>query len=302
MTIMQEFNKTIARWRRQQRRNSGAKIIYWRHTYGLKLKMNKLIKHFLSVIILFAPLTLLAHAGSAIHTIKSMQEMEKYIDAYTIVLFDLDHTIFESKNYGYGHLNWFYDEVEKGTAKGQNEKAIIFNLFPHWLVSQQNMQVKPVEEITPHLIKKLQHKGLMVIGVTARQVPLVDLTLNHLKEINIDFSSKKLPDVIIYGFQAPTEMKSGIIFCSEYNSKGKILKAYLDKQNIFPKKIVFVDDSIRHLHAVTKVYSEVEVIGLHYPLVAEYKQKHWDKASAHNAYCDVAKNHPELNDYPLNCA
>lgn len=264
--------------------------------------MNKLIRYGLLMGLLLIQPTLYADKHSQIYTIKSMQEIEKYIDVDTLVLFDLDHTIFESENYGYGHANWFYDEVEKGKAIGKNEKAVIFTLFPHWLVSQKEMQVKPVEKLTPDLIKKLQQKGFMVMGLTARQVPLVDLTLNQLKGIHVDFSYKKLPDVTLHGFQAPTEMKDGVIFTSEYNNKGEILKAYLDKQGVFPKKIVFVDDSRRHLETVTEIYSDIPVTGLHYPLVAEYKKKYWNSTVARDAYCTVAKKHAELNDYPLDCA
>src|SRR5690348_3719247 len=86
---------------------------------------------------------------STIITIHSMQEVEKYTDKDTLVLFDLDHTVFESENYGYGHANWFYDEIEKAKAKGIDEKITIKKIFPHWLLSQQTAQVKPVEAFTP---------------------------------------------------------------------------------------------------------------------------------------------------------
>ncbi len=240
-------------------------------------------------------------APSQIHTIKSMHELEKYIDKQTVVIFDLDHTVYESKNYGYGHANWFYDQVEEGKAKGINEKAVIFNVFPHWLVSQENIKLKPVESQTPALIKKLQKEGFLVLGLTGRQVPLVDLTLKQMKEINVDFTSPKLKDETIYGFHASTVMKDGVIFCSEYNDKGEVLHAYLDKHNIKPQKIVFVDDGMRNLQSVTKAYSNIEVIGLHYPLVAEFKKTHWDGKSAHQEYCSTYKKHAELQDYPLDC-
>ncbi|MGD9592248.1 MAG: DUF2608 domain-containing protein, partial [Candidatus Berkiella sp.] len=265
--------------------------------------MNKLFKLSLIASLLLFPLALLAHPLSKIHTIQSMQEIEKYIDHRTLVIFDLDHTVFEGKNYGYGHANWYYDEIDRGKAKGKNEKEIIFKIFPHWLVSQKDKSahVKPVETLTPALIAKLQKKNNIVMSLTARQVPLVDITIKHLVEINIDFSSNTLPDTIIHGFYAPTLMKSGIIFTSEYNDKGEVLKAYLNKLNIHPQKIVFVDDSKRHLQAVTKFYPHIEVIGLHYPLVAQNKRKNWDGNSAHDDYCNVAKNHPELSDYALDC-
>ena len=239
--------------------------------------------------------------GSEIYTISSMQELEKYVDKQTIVLLDLDHTIFEGNYYGYGHANWFYDQIEKGKAQGIEEKITIARIFPHWLHSQKSTKVKPVELLTPELIKKLQNEGTLVVGLTSRQVPLVDITLNQLKEINIEFDDPRLPkETISMLFKAPTMMKGGTIFCSEYNDKGEVLHAYLDRLNIFPNKILFVDDSYRNLQSVIKAYSsQAMVVGLYYPLVAEYKKQHWNAERAHQEYYDVYLSTSALKAYPL---
>lgn len=238
---------------------------------------------------------------SEIHTIKSMQEIEKYIDKETLILLDLDHTVFETKNYGYGHANWFYDRLEKGKTIGIEEEQTIKKVFPHWLHSQKNAQVKPVEALTPKLIQQLQSQGYFVMGLTSRQVPLVDMTINHLKSLNIDFSSNQLPqETLNAGFNAPTQMKAGILFCSEYNNKGEVLHAYLDKLHIHPKKMLIVDDSMRNIQSVIHSYSkESTVTGLYYPLVAEYKKQHWNPEHAHKAYYEAYLNNVELHDFPL---
>jgi len=261
------------------------------------------IPFFIVYLMVFSALNYAQPSLSTIHTIKTMTEVKKYIDKQTLIIFDLDHTIFEGKNYGYGHANWFYDQIEKAKTKGINEKVTIFHLFPHWLVSQKDPQVtvKPVEALTPRLIKKIQAKGNLVLGLTARQVPLADITLQQLKTIQVDFTPSQLSDDIIHGFDAATLMKDGVIFCSEYNDKGEVLRAYLDKRGMIPKKIVIIDDSARHLHAVTKAYPDITVIGLHYPLVAEFKKKNWNVESAQQAYCDASKKHPKLQDYTIDC-
>lgn len=237
---------------------------------------------------------------SVIYTIHSMQEVEKFVDKDTLVLFDLDHTVFEGKNYSYGHANWFYDQVDKGKAQGIDEKTTIFKIFPHWLHSQKSAAVKPVEPLTPALIKKLQTEGIVTLGLTSRQVPLVDITLNQLASIGIDFNSSFLPsDTISLKFSAPTLMKGGTIFCSEYNDKGTVLRAYLNKIKIVPQKIVFVDDSMRNIKSVIDAYPQITVIGLHYPLVAEYKKNHWDAERAHTEYYEAFLNTAELHNFPL---
>lgn len=238
---------------------------------------------------------------SQIIPIKSMQEVENYIDQDTLVLFDLDHTIFEGKHYGYGHANWFYDRIELGKAKGIDEKTTIKQIFPHWLLSQKTSEVKPVEALTPGLIKKLQTSGIHMIGLTSRQVPLADISLNQLASIGIHFKADYLPsDAIAWTFSAPALMKEGVIFCSEYNDKGEVLHAYLDKINIHPKKMLFIDDGMRNLQSVMKAYAgEAIVVGLHYPLVADYKKQHWNAKAAHEAYYQVYLAVPELKEYPL---
>lgn len=140
------------------------------------------------------------------------------------------------------------------------------------------------------------------MGLTSRQVPLVDITINQLKGIDVDFSSKQLPNetLSMSFFNAPTQMKAGILFCSEYNNKGDVLHAYLDKLNIVPKKILIVDDSMRNIQSVIHSYSQqASVTGAYYPLVAEYKKQHWDPKYAHKAYYEAYLNNVELHNFPL---
>ncbi len=229
---------------------------------------------------------LAAVTSSQIYTISSMQEIEKYVDKETLVLFDLDHTVFEGKHYWYGHANWFYDQIEEAKKLCIKEDEIIEKIFPHWLYSEESNSVKPVEEITPKIIKRLQKKGIKVLGLTSRQVPLVNISLKHLASIDVDFNSPDLPKKMIsIPFDQPTIMKNGTIFCSDYNEKGKVLQAYLNKLQIYPKKIVFIDDGLRNIQSVMNAFSQqTVVIGLYYPLVAERKKKDWDSSIARQEY------------------
>lgn len=246
------------------------------------------------------PLLLLisTQISAEIHEIDSMQNIHAYIDKDTLVIFDLDHTVFEADSDGYGHLNWFYEQIENGKAKGVNEKVVIFNLFPHWRLSQEKTQVEPVESVTPEIIRAYQKAGNPVLALTARQMALSEITLTQLKDIDVNFSSPKLPDTLLHDFHAPTLMKDGVLFCAEYNDKGEVLKEYLKALKLKPKNIVFIDDSKKYLLAVERAFPEIDVIGLHYPKVAN-RQTNWDGVKAHQAYCEAALKYPELKDYPL---
>lgn len=228
--------------------------------------------------------------SSSIHEIKTMKEVSRFADKDTLVIFDLDHTVFEGKSYGYGHANWFYDQIEEGNEKGLDKKELMDKFYPHWIHSQKNSHVKPVEEITPKEIKKLQAKGIQMIGVTSRQVSISDITLQQLKSIGVDFNSELLPkDPLTMNFKDSAALKNGVLFCSDHNDKGEVLHAYLNKLNIHPKKLLVVEDSLNNIKSIIKAYNKenTQVIGLHYPLVVEVKKYKWDGSKARQEYYTV---------------
>lgn len=58
--------------------------------------------------------------------------------------------------------------------------------------------------------------------------------------------------------------------------------------------------SLLILYISQPVFSETATVtGLYYPLVAEYKELHWDPKYAHQAYYQVYLNNIELQTFPL---
>lgn len=211
--------------------------------------------------------------------INSMSDAERYIRRETLVLFDLDHTIFEGATV-YGHANWFYDRVTEGRKNDVAAEDTVRRIFPAWLQSQERTRVKPVESVTPNLIKRLQDMGVNVMGLTARQTPLIPATLRQLNEIGIDFQRTSLMPAIFGAneFHAPVAFRSGIIFTTEYVKKSDVLKAYLERIQYRPKHIVFVDDSLKHVEDIVAMGNamNIPVTGLHYPLV-DTRRSSWDE-------------------------
>lgn len=228
--------------------------------------------------------------AAPVQTIYSMQEVEQYVDRNTLVLFDLDNTLFEGKVNAYGHANWFNDYLEEGMAIGIDKRKIIEKCYPHWVLSQYRTEVKPVEEITPSLIKRLQTQGIMVLGLTSRQMALAQRTLEQIKSLDITFIHPSLPaEPIGITIKAPTLMQEGVIFCSDYLDKGTVLKTYLKMLGWTPKKLLIVDDGLSNLHSILQAFNDksVEVVALHYPLVENRKKHSWYKQQARQAYYEA---------------
>lgn len=217
-----------------------------------------------------------------IFEIKTISEIEKFITKDSLVLFDLDHTIFEGAEI-YGHANWFYDQIREGINTGIAAEDTIRRIFPTWLLSQETCRVKPVESITPILIKALQARGLPVMGLTARQTPLINATLRQLRDIDVSFAASSLMPAIFGAreFSAPVAFREGILFTTEYVKKSHVLNTYLKRIGYSPQHVVFIDDSMSHLKDVVGNLNAdgVLAVGLHYPLVEQ--QRHtWDSSAA----------------------
>ncbi len=222
--------------------------------------------------------------------ISSMAELKAFVRSETLVLFDLDHTVFEGAQI-YGHANWFYGVIDEAKKEGISPDETIKKIFPVWLRSQERASMKPVEALTPALIKDLQARGIKVMGLTARQTPLIPATLRQLAELDIDFRKTSL-NPAIFGdkeFAAPVAFSNGILFTSEFVKKSAVLKAYLDRIAFRPQHIVFVDDSKKHVEDLVQTFQAMglSISGLHYPIV-EARRSAWDQNEALKIYqeCD----------------
>lgn len=197
-----------------------------------------------------------------IHQIQSMSEIEKWIIPDTLVLFDLDNTVFESTDI-VGHANWFNDMIRK--YPDQEEKI----LKRAWHAID-NSDVKLIEEITPQIISQLQNQGVKVMALTSRNLILLKATLRQLKSLKIDFS-KTSP------FEDSKYFHEGILFANNNYPKGKALLNYLKDVDFKPKRIILVDDLKKNLDSVCKTTG---AIGLFYPLVDQKRHLEWDEKEA----------------------
>lgn len=197
-----------------------------------------------------------------IHQIQTIADVEKWVIPETLVLFDLDNTIFESEDM-VAHANFYHDMMKKYPDHGHK------TLKKMWAAIKQS-KVKLIEPITPQVIKNLQDRGIAVMALTARDMELVDATLRQVKSVGIDFSKT-----------SPTRKSKyfhhGILFADNNFPKGPALLAYLEGTGFKPKRIILVDDLKKNLVSVGE---SIGAIGLYYPLVDNKRHLEWDEKEA----------------------
>jgi FMN phosphatase YigB (HAD superfamily) len=222
-----------------------------------------------------------------IKILATMADIKAHLPEVDLVIFDIDHTILEAKT-AFCHSNWFYDQYEEAKALGINEEKVLAALLPPWEKAQLHCEVKAVEPFTPALIREIQESKIKVMALTSRSQRVAEETIAQLQSLGIDFSNSA-PVKGDFSVDSAKQVlsKSGIVFTTDYLTKGDVLKHYLERAPIKPRRILFVDDSWNNLISVSQVLSaeSISVQAFHYPLVKrslpywdrEYAKLEWEK-------------------------
>lgn len=213
-----------------------------------------------------------------IETISSMNDIAKYVSAADLIVFDIDNTLFESTSY-YCHSNWFYDQLDDAISQGISEERALAVLLPPWEKSQKHCEVRPVESMTPRLVRKIQVLGKKVMALTSRSKNVAAETISELTSIGIDFSeSAPLRIDSMFRMENGPISKNGVVFATDYQTKGDVLREYLKQAKFSPKRILFIDDSFKNLVSVAQVLGgdDISIHGFHYTLVKR-SLPDWDK-------------------------
>ncbi|MEI6805553.1 MAG: DUF2608 domain-containing protein [Myxococcaceae bacterium] len=207
-------------------------------------------------------------AHSSYVEIGSMKELKSFVDAETLVIFDLDNTVFHAKRYDC-HASWCYDQVEAEKKIGSLSLERGMQIYLQWAESQKSCPVEFVEAETALEIEQLQKRNIKIMALTSRGVDLENETLEQLRSLGLSFASSALSrDFLEFSVKTKAKFVEGILFVSMQNSKGSSLKKYFDLVNYQPKKIVFIDDLMENLESLEASFRDINFIGLHYPLVS----------------------------------
>jgi len=235
----------------------------------------KLIKRLLFASIIFANI----HIQAIIFESDNLKDIYNYANKDTLVVFDMDDTLVSPPGY-IGSSVWLEYEIANLQKKGFSfDKALVF-MLPTYFTIHEFMHIDSIGNC-PEIIDTLQKKNLCTMILTNRSMPMVNITLRELKRLNIDLSINSLykKDLDI-SIQYKAIFSNGVIFAAS-NNKGEILCLFLEKIGYTPKKIIFVDDKLKHVKSVEAATEKrgIEFVGIRYSLQDEYK-KNFDSAIA----------------------
>jgi hypothetical protein len=180
-----------------------------------------------------------------IFTIKKLALIQEHLIPGSLITLDLDDTLIQSKTY-YGSEEWQWNLYEQYQEDGLAPEEAFYKANLEWQKAQYQIEVCAVENDTLSLIQNWKMK-YHIMGLTARNPSLIDITYKQLASLNIDLNSPIHPSGIIFG--------GG-------NEKGKALFEYLDKNQFIYKRIVGVDDKKYHLQNIL-LHCNQKKIGFH---------------------------------------
>ena len=215
-------------------------------------------KKFFITNVLFVIIIFLSTAGASIKESNNIKDLFNHISPDTMVLFDIDNTILQPKQ-TLGSDQW-YTHMVKTFKKNMSDDEAKKRAIAIWQRVQSRIEVVPVENDIVAIIKKLQNNNVRVMALTARSKPVVDRTIELLYELGIDFSpnNRKFSSVKLYD-NHDVKIKNGIIFIGPLNNKGKVLLRFLEKTNLHPNKIIFIDDKREHALSVNAALNNIGI-------------------------------------------
>ena len=189
--------------------------------------------------------------------IKTMADIVPAIDTSTVLVFDIDNTLIEPVGQ-LGSDQWYYYLLKAYTRDGMTEAAAEVKAGETWTKTLPTVTVKPVETITPQIIREQQKRGIKMMALTARGPEDAEATFLQLKAIGVDLSVtppyKKELRTPEKGF-----FTRGVFFQGEGPSKGATLVAFFNKIGLKPKRVVFVDDKPKHAKSVEQAVREAGI-------------------------------------------
>jgi FMN phosphatase YigB (HAD superfamily) len=217
---------------------------------------------------LFLLLTMISLHAKIIQT-NTMEEILPYIDEDTWVIFDIDNVLLEPSIQA-GRHEWFLHEVEKFMARGVDFQTAEELVGPCWRSFMEICPMRTPEPDIASLIKTIQEKSGASLALTARHPPDSTLTLRQLEALEIDFSHHA-PLFVSFEAAHPTHWEKGIFFVSWMNSKGIVFRQFIENSDIQPKRIVFIDDTKRHVDSMEQELQKlgIEFFGFHYIKTSE---------------------------------
>jgi len=208
--------------------------------------MKKLIVSLQLAMWIFASVT----ATAEIHEIKSMKEITSYITPQTLLVFDLDNTVVEPVQ-TLGSDQWFEYMVQGFEKSGLTKDVAVQKSIIFWNEIAHHTKIRPVEAITPFIIRQAQAAGIPVLGLTARHATSAGETERQLASIGVNFKLRPVYSLPLPGSNLESAFyRNGIMYVGPTLTKGAALAQLFNQLRLRPGRVVFVDDKVKHTQTV----------------------------------------------------
>lgn len=213
------------------------------------------MKNLLVLIVLFT----MSAAQAVQHEIISMTDIDSYVDANTLVVFDIDNTLAESSQ-TIGSVQWQEHELEKAKAAGLSQEAALERSLRKFIAVSYVNTIRPVESTTPRFVEVLQQRGAKVMALTARPSEILARTKHLLNEIGIDLSVAKPLKARHSVIKSGEAIYQNGILAVGNNDKGEMLKWVISRPG-FSKfsRVVFVDDKLKYVTSIEKAFKDSNI-------------------------------------------
>ncbi len=209
--------------------------------------------------------------ASSVQVLESedIMTIDKYVQENTLVVLDLDDTLFRSKT-TLGNPACYYglrDFFNKKKIHSEKEIRQAFCSFDTLL--QKHLEFTLIDERIRGLIEKYKEKDITVVGLTSRTPQLAEVTRKILQDLGIQLGRNVPLDRKRFTLQTEALYDRGVLYVGDGNAKSAVLDYFIE--NLCPHKkplaqIVFADDKemyVRDLekYSLTKGY---DYFGLYY--------------------------------------
>ncbi|MCH9617499.1 MAG: hypothetical protein SP4CHLAM5_09270 [Chlamydiia bacterium] len=202
--------------------------------------------------------------------VSSIQSMNEYKEDGVLFLYDIDNTLIKLAQMA-GSDQWFYHRLQTLVKEMDCKQEALDKALAEWTSIQYISKIYEVEEGSSEIIKAQQGEGITLIGFTTRGMALSRATTRQLNSIGIDFShTAPTKDDLFFKNTQSIIFRQGVLFTAGTH-KGNTLCTFLEKLNIKPSKIVFINDKETHLRQVEESCKEMGIafIGLRYNYLDE---------------------------------
>lgn len=202
-----------------------------------------------------------------IHTTSITALNEHVIDNQSLVLLDLDNTIFTPDTGHVGHV-WFKYMLMYGQSVGYDYAAAYTITVAEFIKRQHEVRVVPAEAASIATIHALQQRNIPVIGLTGREQAMAETTRRDLASLKLDFTTSiPIPECLALDIPGYAAWHQGVGYCNN-NDKGVVLDHLFAATSYRPQQIIFVDDVEKHVVSVQQsaLRHNIPYVGLRYSL------------------------------------